>query len=119
MSWLSAIAEGSRSGGTSRGMADDRAGWSTADRPAAAKATANSAATGGSPDSARTTSTRLQAARPTWVDHQQPPPVHGVGERAGPEREQQDRHQLEERQRRDRQGRPGQDVDLEWQARSE
>ena len=52
LSWLSAIAAGSRSGGTSRGMADDRVGWSTAPSPAATKATANSAATGGEPCSA-------------------------------------------------------------------
>ncbi len=38
-SWLRAMAAGSRSRGTRRGMADDRAGWSTAPRPAATKAT--------------------------------------------------------------------------------
>ena len=38
-SWFSAIAAGSRSGGTSRGIADVRAGWSTAPTPAATKAT--------------------------------------------------------------------------------
>ena len=44
--------------------------------------------------------------------HQQAPPVDRIGERAGAQREQQDRDELEERERRDREGRPGQDVDL-------
>ena len=38
-SWLRAIAAGRRSRGTRRGTADDRAGWSTAPRPAETKAT--------------------------------------------------------------------------------
>ncbi len=67
LSWLSAIAEGNRSGGTSRGIDDERAGWSTAENPAAKNATKNSVQTGGSPDSARRTRARLQAASPTCV----------------------------------------------------
>ena len=66
-SWLSAMADGRRSAGTSRGIADDRAGWSTADSPAATNATANSASIGGDPVSARATSARLHAAMPAWV----------------------------------------------------
>ena len=66
-SWLSAMADGRRSAGTSRGIADERAGWSTADSPAARNATANSAGSGGEPLSARTTSARLHPAMPAWV----------------------------------------------------
>ena len=66
-SWLSAMADGSRSGGTRRGMAEDRVGWSTAASPAATNATANRAGTGGEPCSASRTRARLQAASPAWV----------------------------------------------------
>src|SRR5262249_48644465 len=38
--------------------------------------------------------------------------IHGVGQRPGTEREQQDRHQLEQRERGDGQRRPGEDEDL-------
>ena len=41
------MAAGSRSGGTSRGIADERAGWSSEARPAATNATANRATSGG------------------------------------------------------------------------
>ncbi len=37
LSWLSAMADASRSGGTRRGIDEARAGWSTADRPAASE----------------------------------------------------------------------------------
>ena len=40
LSWFRAIAAGSRSAGTRRGTAEDRAGWSTAPRLAATNATA-------------------------------------------------------------------------------
>jgi hypothetical protein len=61
------MADGNRSGGTSRGIAEERAGWSTADRPAAKNATTNNARIDGSPDRASRTSARLHAASPAWV----------------------------------------------------
>ena len=93
-------------------MADERAGWSTEDRPAARNATANRA--GERRGALQRQDDQREAARgeTRLGHHQQPPPVDRVGERAGAEREQEDRDELEERQRRDREGRPGQDVDL-------
>src|SRR6516165_10499807 len=66
-SWLSAIAEGRRSFGTRRGIADDRVGWSTDERPAAKKATTKKAHTGGGPVIVRTARAKLHKARPAWV----------------------------------------------------
>ena len=66
-SWLRPIAAGSRSMGTSRGIADARAGWSIAPSPAATNATAKMAAIGGAGVSAITASARLQAASPSCV----------------------------------------------------
>ena len=113
LSWLSAIADGRRSAGTRRGMADDARRLVDRGQPGRQRRRRR---TGPGPaarrHSARTTSTRLQAARPDLGRHQQPAPIDRIGERAGAEREQQDRDELEERQRGDREGRPGQDVDL-------
>src|SRR6266516_3202689 len=67
LSWLSAIAAGSRSAGTRRGIADDRAGWSIEARLAARKATPKIAGNDGGEPSARTASARLQNAIPTEV----------------------------------------------------
>jgi hypothetical protein len=67
LSWLSAMADASRSFGTSRGIADERVGWSTAESPAAKNATTNSAQTGGGPAIVRTARARLQIASPTCV----------------------------------------------------
>ena len=67
LSWLSAMAAGRRSAGTSRAIDDERVGWSTAPRPAARNATANRAGSGGFPLSASTVSVRLQTASPDWV----------------------------------------------------
>ncbi len=66
-SWFIEIAAGSRSGGTSRGMADARVGWSTAPKPAATNATAYSAMIGGAGCMARMTRARLVPASPIWV----------------------------------------------------
>ena len=115
LSWLSAIAAGSRSFGTSRGIAEARVGWSTAPRPAATNATPNRAGSAGWPSEREDRQRQAARRQPGLGDHQQPAAIDGVGQRSGAEREQQDRDQLEERQRADRQRRPGQDVDLERQ----
>ena len=113
LSWLSAMADGSRSGGTSRGIADDRVGWSTARqagrherdreqrRDAAGRRSAPAGRARGCRPPARPGST-ISSRRRSTASASDP----------GPEREEQDRDQLEERQRRDREGRAGQDVDL-------
>ena len=66
-SWLRAIALWSRSRGTSRGMADARAGWSTEPSPAATKASAYTAHSGGTGRRATAASPRVTKASATWV----------------------------------------------------
>ena len=106
LSWLSAMADGRRSGGTRRGMADERAGWSTDDSPAATNATANRAPTGGAAGQ-REQDEGEAAGGQTGLGHEQEPAaVDGVGKRARAQREEQDRDELEEGQRGDREGRP-------------
>ena len=67
LSWLRAIAAGSRSALTRRGIEADRAGWSIEPTPAATNATTRIAHSGGAPWSASATRARLQAAIPSWV----------------------------------------------------
>ena len=115
LSWLSAMAAGSRSGGTSRGIADDAGRLVDGTQPGRHEG-----------DREQRRDRRLAAQReqrqgqaaggqPGLGDHQQAAAIDRVGQRPGAEREQQDRDQLEERQRSDREGRTGQDVDLERQ----
>jgi hypothetical protein len=66
-SWLRAIAAGRRSGGTSRGMDEERAGWSNVPSVEATNATMKMAISGGLGTSARATKARLQAANPSCV----------------------------------------------------
>ena len=112
LSWLSAIAEGNRSGGHEPRIDDERAGWSTAREPRREERDDEQRrdrriAAQGEEDQGQ-----AAGRQPDLCRHQQPPPVHRVGQRAGPEREQQDRDQLEQGQRGDGQGRAGQHVDL-------
>ena len=112
LSWLSAMADGNRSGGTRRGIDDERAGWSTADSPAATNGDREQRDERWRTRQREKDEGEAAGSESRLGRHQQPSPVDGVRERPGTEREEQDRHQLEEGQRRDRQRRAGQDVDL-------
>ena len=83
-SWLRAMAAGSRSAGTSRGIDDERAGWSTEASPAATKATTKTRISGAVGTIASTTRARLADGQAGLGDEEQPSPVHRVGDRAGP-----------------------------------
>ncbi len=112
LSWLSAMADGSRSGGTRRGMAEERAGWSTADSPAATNATTNRARDRRAAVE-RQQDEREAAGGQTGLRHEQEPAaVDRIGQRSRAQREQQDGDELEQGQGGDGQGRAGQDVDL-------
>jgi hypothetical protein len=69
LSWLSEMAEASRSAGTRRGTAELRVGWSTAASEARTKATPNSASNGGAGWRASRNSAAVPAAWPAWVIH--------------------------------------------------
>ena len=81
LSWLSAIAAGSRSGGTRRGIDDDRAGWSIEPTPAATNATTKIASSGGAPLEREHDEGQAAGGQPELGHDQEAPPVDGVGER--------------------------------------
>ncbi len=115
LSWLSAIAAGSRSAATRRGIADERAGWSIALNDAPTNATPKIARRLGAREDGEDQERGARARQAALRQDEQAPAVDRIGERARTEGEDEDRHELDSGQPCDRERRAGEDVDLERQ----